>query len=208
MQSLPDLEKLLARIFAYSIKHRVRAIYFEDVSLRKLKEFRTLLAALRRTEEILGGLMAKRECFTSDRLRGLLTPDNVSPDGLFPSRYLEALESFEQVIVWKRVPGSDAQIPEPRQGLDPGFDGTNQAVNDAKAALDAYLEVVRGRFKERRSISYSHTKFRYELEVPAELVKGSRKPADFEFTSQRKGYERFHTPEIKSLVEALEKAEG
>lgn len=29
---LPDLEKLLAKIFTYSIKHSVKAIYFEDVS--------------------------------------------------------------------------------------------------------------------------------------------------------------------------------
>jgi hypothetical protein len=43
MRSLPDLEKLLARIFAYSIKHRIKAIYFEDVSLKKLTEFRSLL---------------------------------------------------------------------------------------------------------------------------------------------------------------------
>ena len=67
---------------------------------------------------------------------------------------------------------------------------------------------MRGRFKEKRSITYSHAKFRFEIEVPAELVKGTRKPADFEFTSQRKGFERFHTAEIKSLVESLEKAEA
>jgi DNA mismatch repair ATPase MutS len=40
---LPDLEKLLAKIFTYSIKHSVKAIYFEDVSLQKMKEFRSLL---------------------------------------------------------------------------------------------------------------------------------------------------------------------
>lgn len=28
---LPDLEKLMAKIFTYSIKHNVKAIYFEDV---------------------------------------------------------------------------------------------------------------------------------------------------------------------------------
>ena len=43
LSKLPDIEKLLARIFTYSIKHKVRAIYFEDVSLIKMKEFRTLL---------------------------------------------------------------------------------------------------------------------------------------------------------------------
>lgn len=61
MGKLPDLEKLLARIFTYSVKHRVKAIYFEDVSLIKMREFRTLLKTFRRTEEILGGLMARKD---------------------------------------------------------------------------------------------------------------------------------------------------
>ena len=46
MGKLPDLEKLLAKIFTYSVKHRVKAIFFEDVSLIKLKEFRHLLSNL------------------------------------------------------------------------------------------------------------------------------------------------------------------
>lgn len=60
---MPDIEKLLAKIFTYSIKHRIKAIYFEDVSLSKMKEFRTLLKTFKRTEEIIGPLMRKREDF-------------------------------------------------------------------------------------------------------------------------------------------------
>lgn len=33
---MPDIEKLLARVFTYSIKHRVKAVYFEDVNLQKM----------------------------------------------------------------------------------------------------------------------------------------------------------------------------
>ena len=40
MTKLPDMEKLLAKIFTYSVKHKVKAIYFEDVSLIKMREFR------------------------------------------------------------------------------------------------------------------------------------------------------------------------
>lgn len=40
---LPDIEKLLARVFSYSIKHKVKAVYFEDVNLAKMQEFRKLL---------------------------------------------------------------------------------------------------------------------------------------------------------------------
>ena len=62
------------------------------------------------------------------------------------------------------------------------------------------------RFKDRR-ICFSHAKCRYEIEIPKEHVKGTKKPKDFEFTSARKGYERFWTPEVKALVEKLEFAE-
>ena len=40
---LPDLEKQLSRIYTYSVQQCVKAIYFENVSLNKLKEFHQLL---------------------------------------------------------------------------------------------------------------------------------------------------------------------
>lgn len=80
---LPDVEKLLAKVFTYSIKHRVKAIYFEDVSLNKMKEFRTLLKTFKQTQEILGPLIQKSDSFTSKRLRQLLSFDNEG--GMLPS---------------------------------------------------------------------------------------------------------------------------
>ena len=66
---MPDIEIMLARIFSYSIKHRVKAIYFEDVSLVKMKEFRTLLKTFKSVDDILGNLSAKKEKMKSERLR-------------------------------------------------------------------------------------------------------------------------------------------
>ena len=40
MKKLPDIEKLLAKIYTYSVKQKVKAIFFEDVSLNKMREFR------------------------------------------------------------------------------------------------------------------------------------------------------------------------
>ena len=50
---MPDVEKLLSKIFTYSIKHKHKAIYFEDVNLIKMKEFRLLLQAFKSIEDIL-----------------------------------------------------------------------------------------------------------------------------------------------------------
>jgi hypothetical protein len=70
------MERLLAKIFTYSIRHKVKAIYFEDVSLVKMKEFRQLLRALRSIPEILRPIMNRKTDIKSQRLRNLLTDDN------------------------------------------------------------------------------------------------------------------------------------
>ena len=58
---LPDLEKLLAKMFTYSIKHRIKAIYFEDVNLKRLTEFRKILIAFKQTNEHLKELMSVKK---------------------------------------------------------------------------------------------------------------------------------------------------
>jgi len=56
-----------------------------------------------------------------------------------------------------------------------------------KAELQEYLQMMVSRYKDRR-ICFSHAKFRYEIEIPEEHVNGTKKPADFELTSTRKGF--------------------
>eukprot|EP00347_Sterkiella_histriomuscorum_P021958 403332180 len=207
LSKLPDIEKLLAKIYTYSIKNRVKAIYFENVSLIKLKEFRILLKHFRVMEELCESLMNKKNEFKSQRLRQLLTPDT-EQYGLFPTGIKDIVKEFEGMIVWKKTQGGgpDDEIPEPQMGLDEEFDRANEAVDKVKQKLESYLQQIRSQFKDRR-INWSHAKYRYELELPAELIDGKKKPADFEFTSQRNGYQRFHTKEIKQYVEELEVVE-
>jgi DNA mismatch repair protein MSH6 len=66
------------------------------------------------------------------------------------------------------------------------------------------LAEVKKRFNRDSRIQFSHAKYRYELEIPSELVNGAKKPDDFEFTSARSGFERFHTKKIKGFVDELE----
>ena len=57
-------------------------------------------------------------------------------------------------------------------------------VNRILSLLEEQLIKIRERFGDRGSeIEYSHAKYRYEVEIPAELVSGNLKPEDFEFTS-------------------------
>ncbi len=53
---LPDLERLLAKLYTYSVKHKVKAIYFENVSLMKLKDFRIILRHLKSLSDLVSTL--------------------------------------------------------------------------------------------------------------------------------------------------------
>ena len=133
--------------------------------------------------------------FKSTRLKELLSYDVARPgflSGMFPARLMQEVARFDSLILWKRVAGpSDQEIPEPQRGLDENFDAANNAVTAIKKKLDEYLIHIQAVVLRDNRINYSHAKYRYELEVPAELTVGDKKPRDFELTSARKGYERF-----------------
>ena len=108
LSKLPDLEKLLAKIFTYSIKHHVKAIYFEDVSLQKMKEFRTLLTCFRdvtRTVDSLRTVWQRNE-LKSERIIALVTTRSESEFGLMPEGIEESIQEFDSLIKWKRVAGN------------------------------------------------------------------------------------------------------
>ena len=116
LQKLPDLEKLLARIFTYSIKHSVKAIYFEDVSLIKMKEFRTLLNCFKQIESTIESIrsLARKGDLKSERLVALVTKKSENEVGLLPDDTDLIIREFDQLIKWKRVAGTaNSEIPEP-----------------------------------------------------------------------------------------------
>ena len=83
LKKLPDLEKLLARIFSYSIKHSVKAIYFEDVTVQKMRDFRTLLNSFKEMPALIEPLTNIAAKLNSSRLKVLCTLD--TEGGLLPS---------------------------------------------------------------------------------------------------------------------------
>ena len=52
LSKVPDLEKLVAKLYTYSIRHKVKAIYFENVSLTKMREFRQILTHIKKLPTI------------------------------------------------------------------------------------------------------------------------------------------------------------
>ena len=155
-----------------------------------MKEFRLLLQTLGKAQTLLEPLRVARDQLMSVRLRQLVSTDDEVlkcgegeddfAAGLLPANFKAELAKFAELIIWKTVSGAKGEIPEPKAGVDPNFDSKNKAVNDLKEQLNMYLLAVRKQFGNDRRVQYSHAKFRYELEVPLEHVKGNKKPKDWE----------------------------
>lgn len=72
--------------------------------------------------------------------------------------------------------------------------------------MDEILQSIQKVFNDPK-ISFSHAKFRFEVEIAEKHVKGTKKPEFLEFTSAKAGYQRFLTKEIKEKVKILEEYE-
>lgn len=92
------------------------------------------------------------------------------------------------MIQWKKVGGK--KVPEPVEGLDEEFDFANDRVDNIKQKLLDYLEEVKSELKTQ-NVNYTtmSKRYRYEIEVPYDLVK--KVPKDFINTSNVKEKARF-----------------
>lgn len=79
---MPDLERIITKVFSYSVKNAVKAIYFENVSFSKLRELKQLLKHFRELPDIIDTLRCKAHNFKSERLKNLVTFE--SEGGMMP----------------------------------------------------------------------------------------------------------------------------
>jgi len=79
----------------------VEAIYFEDVSLSKMREFKQLLDCFKDMGKTLEDLTKVKDQLKSNRLKLLLEYEEEG--GLMPSTIRESLKEFEQQIIWKSI---------------------------------------------------------------------------------------------------------
>lgn len=79
----------------------MEAIYFEDVSLSKMREFKQLLDCFKDMGKTLEDLTKVKDQLKSNRLKLLLEYEEEG--GLMPSTIKESLKEFEQQIIWKSI---------------------------------------------------------------------------------------------------------
>ncbi len=201
-----DIERICSKFYKLAMgnENKKNAIYFEDIGKSRIKEFFKLLNFLASCQSIfdLFNKYIKENKFKSEILIKKVT---IGDNGDIPnlSFYIKNLLNNFHIVETKDNKGNTITNIESLPGVYPEYDDLKKEISEIKETFDEILLRERKRLK-CVVINYAHTKtYRYELEVPENVVKNNR-PKEYKLTTAKKGYQRFHTQEIIDNVEKLE----
>lgn len=198
---LPDMERLLARLFSSceaNGRNANKVILYEDASKKHLQEFITALRGCESMTQACSSLSVILEAIDSSLLNWLLTPGKGLPE-VHP-----ILKHFKDAFDWLEADLTGRIIPH--EGVDIEYDLACKTVDDIKISLEKHLREQQKVLGDR-SIKYvTIGKDEYLLEVPESLQKNI--PRDYELQSSKKGFFRYWTPKIKKHLTELSQAEA
>ncbi|CAA0824896.1 DNA mismatch repair protein MSH6 [Striga hermonthica] len=201
LSKLPDMERLLARIFAGSEangRNANKVVLYEDASKKQLQEF---ISALRGCEMMMHGcssLKAILDNVESRLLSHLLMP------GCRDSEVHSILKHFKNAFDWEEANQSGRIIP--REGADVEYDAACQMVRHIESNLQKHLKEQRKVLGDASICFVTIGKDAYLLEVRESLSQSI--PKEYELRSSKKGFCRYWTPVIKDLMKELAQAES
>lgn len=201
LSRLPDMERLLARLFASceaNGRNSNKVVLYEDAAKKQLQEFISALHGCELMDQACSSLGAILENTESRQLHHMLTPGKGLPD------ILPILKHFKDAFDWVEANNSGRIIPH--GGVDIDYDSACKKVKETESSLTRHLKEQRKLLGDA-SITYVNIgKELYLLEVP-ESLRGSV-PRDYELRSSKKGFFRYWTPNIKTLLGELSQAES
>ncbi|XP_022757900.1 DNA mismatch repair protein MSH6 isoform X2 [Durio zibethinus] len=199
LSRLPDMERLLARIFASSEangRNANKVILYEDAAKKQLQEFVSALRGCELMVQACSSLGVILENVESTQLHHLLTA------GL-PNIH-SILKHFKDAFDWVDANNSGRIIPH--EGVDLEYDSACEKVKEIESSLTKHLKEQRKLLGDSSITYVTVGKEVYLLEVP-ENLRGSV-PQDYELRSSKKGFFRYWTPYIKKSLGELSQAES
>ncbi|CAL5437422.1 unnamed protein product [Camellia sinensis] len=198
---LPDMERLLARIFASSEangRNANKVVLYEDASKKQLQEFISALRGCELMTKACSSFGVILENVGSRLLHHLLSPGKGFPD------IHSVLKHFKDSFDWVEANNSGRIIP--RDGVDMEYDSACRTVKEVESSLNKHVKEQRKLLGDL-SINYvTIGKDAYLLEVP-ESLSGSV-PRNYELRSSKKGFFRYWNPTVKKLIGELSHAEA
>lgn len=201
LSRLPDMERLLARLFASSEangRNSNKVVLYEDAAKKKLQEFISALHGCELMDQACSSLGAILENTESRQLHHILTPGKGLP------AIVSILKHFKNAFDWVEANNSGRIIPH--GGVDMDYDSACNKVKEIEASLTKHLKEQRKLLGDTSITYVTIGKDLYLLEVP-ESLRGSV-PRDYELRSSKKGFFRYWTPNIKKLLGELSQAES
>ncbi|KAA3458880.1 DNA mismatch repair protein MSH6 isoform X2 [Gossypium australe] len=201
LSRLPDMERLLARIFASSEANGRNAhtvVLYEDAAKKQLQQFISALRGCELMVQACSSLSVILKNVESTQLHHLLTTGKGLPN------INSILKHFKDAFDWVDANNSGRIIPH--KGVDLEYDSACERVKEIESSLTKHLKEQQ-RLLGDSSITYvTIGKDLYLLEVP-ESLRGSV-PRDYELCSSKKGFFRYWTPSIKKFLGELSLAES
>ncbi|XXQ38336.1 DNA mismatch repair protein [Plasmodiophora brassicae] len=199
LRKLPDLGRMLSRIHAYSFGRDSKAVMYENVGAAKLKVFLGVLDGLREASSLIPKFLDESTSIVSPLLKSLLTTGDGFPDMTEKLRYFE--NAFD--IAAARRDG----FIVPAEGVDSDYDDAEREIRNAEERLQAILKETRKDLRDSSIKFVDKNRERYQLEISESTI--SRLGGlsdDYEQVSQRKGFIRYYTADIKDAVFQFDRA--
>lgn len=205
-KQLPDMARLLARMFRYASKSQAqdhpdsRAVLYElqIYDKRKIADCANVLLAAARVQSARGA--AQEAELTSPLLQALV--QRAWPD------VSAVVDELSGVTDLQAAAKSGKFVPKP--GTDADFDEAQAGVSKAAAALDEQLAEAKALLHEPRLKFWGRGKDRFQIEVPAALA--SSVPDSWELKSQRNTgankVRRYWSPGVQTAFQDLQHAEA
>ncbi|XWS76639.1 hypothetical protein CRYUN_Cryun01aG0194500 [Craigia yunnanensis] len=201
LSRLPDMERLLARIFAISEangRNANKVTLYEDAAKKQLQEFVSVLCGCELMVQACSSLGIILENMQSTQLHHLLTAGKGLPN------IHSILKHFKDAFDWVDANNSGRIIPH--EGVDLEYDSACEKVKEIESSLTKHLKEQRKLLGDSSITYVTVGKEVYLLEVP-ENLRGSV-PRDYELRSSKKGFFRYWTPYIKKFLGELSQAES
>eukprot|EP00916_Digyalum_oweni_P023307 GHVL01038711.1.p1 GENE.GHVL01038711.1~~GHVL01038711.1.p1 ORF type:complete len:1149 (-),score=242.96 GHVL01038711.1:13-3459(-) len=202
LKELPDIERSMARVCALGLQAERGAVYFGDVTDKKMREFVEILNSFEAMQAIVDEF---RQFQLPTRLKTLTTREQ--DGGKYPKLGDFILEMKQSLIIDEsRQPGSRTMMGSqwvPRLGIDENYDLIVERISKIKNQLEELRESYSKKLKNSAVTEFVHSKFRYEIEVAESAIPSSFK-SEVDVTSSRKGYIRFQTDDVRELTADLD----
>jgi len=197
-----DLERATSRIWSFAVQAERHAVYYEDVTAKRLGMFRELLLEYRNCLRVLRSTLQGRKDLPK-RLGQIARP---APEGALPD--LEGIITGLLESVVEETASNGKTKFRPQHGAYKPFDELTTQLEQCKTELESELKMVQGKFpKVNFCFVHRLPGWKYEIECDVDVL-----PQTFlktvEETFRNKAKVRFQTHRIKELVEQYDHLEN